>query len=525
MNKPNDDIKKITLRHYIVIAVLLGVLLCMNIFHFAQQIKTNNELITNYEPEIDKMELLRNPAVAGLFYESDKTVLKHQIENFMIAADSSSSSSLEMPKIIIVPHAGYVYSAKTAAKAFVLLAKHKNKIKNIIIIGPSHRVALQGAALSSADYFKTPLGKIKVNKDFVNSLLKNNEFKINNKAHEKEHSIEVQLPFVQHIFKNVQIIPIVYGNIDEQKIANAIYPLMQRDDTVAIVSADLSHYYESSKAKLIDKNTAKRIEKNQKINTEMSCGATGINAALILAKQNHLKPSLIELINSGDITGDNQSVVGYGAWSFVNYQKTNENISKIEKEAKSLQQFAQKYGADLLRIAHTALDEAVLNNKTYNPKKSDFDIQLFNKGASFVTLKKNGKLRGCIGSIMSETAIASDIAKNTFNAAKNDRRMEPISQEELKSLELSVSLLTSFEEINFSTQQDLLDKLNPKVDGLILQDGNRVGLFLPSVWLEIPNKTDFLNNLKIKAGLTPNYWSENIKIYRFRTVEIKKNEN
>ena len=140
-------------------------------------------------------------------------------------------------------------------------------------------------------------------------------------------------------------------------------------------------------------------------------------------------------------------------------------------------------------------------------------------------MKKNKQLRGCVGSIVSEDAIANNIAQNAFNAAKKDSRMEPVSAQELKYLELSVSLLTSFEEINFTTQQDLLNKLNPKVDGLILQDGNRIGLFLPSVWLEIPNKTDFLNNLKIKAGLTPGYWSDNIKIYRFRTVEIKKNEN
>ena len=150
---------------------------------------------------------------------------------------------------------------------------------------------------------------------------------------------------------------------------------------------------------------------------------------------------------------------------------------------------------------------------------------MFNKGASFVTLKLNGKLRGCIGSLTPERAIAIDLAENAHSAAMHDTRFKPLSKDELQKIDFSISLLTDFEKIEYTSYDDLLDKIKPGEDGILINDGERKGIFLPSVWDLIPNKDDFITQLKIKAGLSPSYWSDEMKIFKFKTVEIKNDNN
>ena len=150
---------------------------------------------------------------------------------------------------------------------------------------------------------------------------------------------------------------------------------------------------------------------------------------------------------------------------------------------------------------------------------------MFNKGAAFVTLTKNAALRGCIGSLVPGRAVALDVAENTYAAALEDKRFPPVSADELKDIRISISLLSDYERIYFNSEKELLDKINAGTDGLVIRDGDRQGLFLPSVWEQLPEKTEFLTNLKLKAGLSPSYWSDKIRAYRFRVVEIKNNEN
>ena len=164
------------------------------------------------------------------------------------------------------------------------------------------------------------------------------------------------------------------------------------------------------------------------------------------------------------------------------------------------------------------------HNKRFKPSRSDWPDRVFDKGAAFVTLTINGKLRGCIGTVVPHQAVGLDVADNAYDAAMRDTRFTPVKPEELEQISISISLLTDYDAVNFSSEEDLLSKIRPGIDGLIIRDGDRQGLFLPSVWEQLPDKREFLNNLKIKAGLSPSYWSDNIKVYRFRTLEIK-NEN
>ena len=178
----------------------------------------------------------------------------------------------------------------------------------------------------------------------------------------------------------------------------------------------------------------------------------------------------------------------------------------------------------MYQVAVQSLEKAV-ENKKYHPSRQDYADVLFNKGASFVTLEKNGNLRGCIGSLFPREAVLLDIAENTYKAAREDSRFEPLRAEEIPQIEITISLLSGYEEMSYQDEEDLRRQLQPGVDGLVSRDGDRQGLFLPSVWKQLPTPEEFLDNLKIKAGLSPSYWSNNIKVYRFRVVEIKKNAN
>ena len=244
-------------------------------------------------------------------------------------------------------------------------------------------------------------------------------------------------------------------------------------------------------------------------------------APLLLSSKLHLKPEVLALINSGDTGGDKSRVVGYGAWSF---SRDGVEVSRIEREYSGLQGFVSEYGSQILSAARKSLELAV-QGKKYRPSRKEYDDHLFDRGAVFVTLSKNGDLRGCIGSLYPHQAIVADVADNAYNAALNDNRFSAINQDELKDIKISVSLLTGYERIDYKDEQHLLSQLRPEIDGIVIRDGNRQGLFLPSVWKQIPDRKDFLNNLKLKAGMSPSFWSNDIKVYRFRTVEIKEDAN
>lgn len=522
-DKSDIDYKKLT--NYILIALAAIAVLWLNYCSLDAHISSNSQLITDYRPKEDELAQYRNPAVAGIFYSEDKTRLDSEVAHYLSKAGSLSEYQ---PRILIVPHAGYIYSATTAAKAYGRLSKYAGKIKNVILLGPSHHVAFKGAALPKTDYFVTPLGAVQVNKELSAALASQPGFRFFDPAHKNEHCLEVQLPFLQKVLKKFKIIPVVYGDASPQELSVALEPLLRQSDTLLVVSADLSHYEDYETAKALDTKTAEMVAgKQPEIENHMSCGAAGINTALLLAGKQSLRPEMLELVNSGDTAGDKERVVGYGAWSFSGEANPHQDTqrSSLERETENLRLFAESYKDEIRQIASRTLREAVVEHKHFSPARKDYSDELFNKGASFVTLKKHSDLRGCIGTIMPHIAIAHDIADNAYRAAMEDNRFEPLSEAELPSLSYSVSLLTGLEPIHYHNEADLMNRIQPGVDGVIIRDGDRQGLFLPSVWAELPDKADFMKNLKIKAGMNPSFWSDNIKVYRFRTVEIMSDEN
>lgn len=253
---------------------------------------------------------IRKPAVAGFFYPSNKEELKNQIESFL---RNSSISFNERPKAIIVPHAGYIYSGQVAA--FGYSSSKDFPVDNVVIVGPSHFFSFSGAALSPARKWQTPLGFVEINNSYFSNpkILKEMEM-----PHKKEHSIEVQVPFIQYVFPKTKIVPISTGIVDSEMLAKEIMSALSENDLL-VVSSDLSHYYPYEEAIKIDEVANKSIpdlDFDSVENYVEACGKTGILVCMYIAKKKKWKGKLLSYANSGDTAGDKSSVVGYGCYAF-----------------------------------------------------------------------------------------------------------------------------------------------------------------------------------------------------------------
>lgn len=262
------------------------------------------------------MKNTRPTAVAGLFYPTLPSVLAEMVNNDL--AQASPPTETHIPKALIVPHAGYIYSGPVAASAYQYLSPIRHIIKRVVIIGPSHRLSFRGVALSSADYFETPLGAIPIDKAAQAKLADIAGVQILDLAHATEHSLEVQLPFLQQVLDEFTIVPIVAGDASPKLIEQLIATLWGGPETIFIISSDLSHYHDYHTAQQLDRSTSQDIIDLdfRAVDSNNACGSVGIQGLLKFAHQHPLKPFVIDLRNSGDTAGSKNSVVGYGAYLF-----------------------------------------------------------------------------------------------------------------------------------------------------------------------------------------------------------------
>jgi len=256
----------------------------------------------------------RQPAVAGMFYPGSASELNATVNQFLLDANEYEYS----PKAMIVPHAGYVYSGPIAASAYASLKNIRDKIKRVVLLGPSHRVALLGLACSSADRFITPLGTITLDREAIDSVLALPQVRRMDEAHQLEHSLEVQLPFLQTCLNDFKLVPIVVGDASANEVAEVIEKLWGDDETLVVISSDLSHYHDYKTASVMDKRTSDAIEhlRPQDISYEDACGRNPVNGLLKLAQKLNLQVETVDLRNSGDTAGSKDQVVGYGAYLF-----------------------------------------------------------------------------------------------------------------------------------------------------------------------------------------------------------------
>jgi len=267
------------------------------------------------------MQQIRQPAVAGSFYPAQAPVLSGELIAMLEAAQASGDSTAVVPKALIVPHAGYIYSGSTAALAYASVAPARAIIRRVILLGPVHRVPVRGLALSDALFFATPLGSIPVDQEAQASLSKLRQVVCSRQAHALEHSLEVQLPFLQTVLDDFQLVPLAVGDATPAEVAEVLEVLWGGPETLIVVSSDLSHFLPYSGAQTVDHATVQAIlAMKPHISHEQACGGTPINGLLLAARGHQLHPHLLRLSNSGDTAGDKGRVVGYASIAFTGAQ-------------------------------------------------------------------------------------------------------------------------------------------------------------------------------------------------------------
>ncbi len=258
------------------------------------------------------MSKIREPAVAGMFYPADENELRRMVEGFLAEAKPVATR----PKAIIAPHAGYIYSGAVAASAYKAVENVADRVRRVVLLGPAHRTAFHGLALSSADFFATPLGLVPVDKAAAETLADLPQVKVFDEAHMLEHSLEVHLPFLQEVLHDFTVVPLVVGDAGAEEVAEVIERLWNGPETLIVVSSDLSHYLDYETARRLDASTSRAIENLQPeaIGHHDACGRNPLNGLLVAARHHGLAATTVDLRNSGDTAGPRDQVVGYGAW-------------------------------------------------------------------------------------------------------------------------------------------------------------------------------------------------------------------
>lgn len=452
----------------------------------------------------------KSPEFAGSFYPEKPEEITNLLNSYKQELNIDYKS-----KAVIVPHAGVYYSGYAAMAGL----QHLDLNENIFIIAPSHHQSFNNIALPEYSYFDTPLGSLEVNNRLIKDITERFPCLVSNEVFEKEHSIEVQLPFIQNLFcpqvqnaidfvkglkkigRRIKIVPVLVGNCDYRLISDLISAYWENSSFV--ISSDLSHYYTAQECRQIDTYTAAIIEtgKLDFFQPQQACGLAGIKGLIDFANNNDCSMIRVMMYNSGDISKETDKVVGYGSWFLYTDSKND---------------FIERYYSKYVLDAAKSSIVAAVNGEEFVPH--DIPAVLTQFGASFVTLKKNGELRGCIGSVYPTKPLILDIIDNAKNAGFQDPRFEPLTVEELKELQVSVSILSSIERINFKDEKDLLSKIYPH--GVIISEKGRRAVYLPIVWEQLPDREVFLNSLKEKAGLAPDYFSRTLEAYKFDATYI-----
>jgi AmmeMemoRadiSam system protein B/AmmeMemoRadiSam system protein A len=444
--------------------------------------------------------------VAGLFYPAEPERLRATLQALLAEARLARGATVPRPpKILVVPHAGYVYSGPIAAAAYALLAPWHDTVKRVVLLGPTHRVAVRGIAAPEATAFETPLGAVPVDREALATLAALPQTVASDTVHANEHAIEVQLPFLQSVLDEFTLVPLAVGRATPDQVAELIEQLWGGDETLVVISTDLSHYLTHAEARAVDADTiAHVLQLDPALDHAQACGATPLAAALQLARRHGLRPRLLDLRNSGDTAGDRERVVGYASLAF------EEAMAWHEADPTGRLRDA------LLARARNAIAGSLGLATGPEPDHP----ALHRPGASFVTLHRHGALRGCIGRLEAGAhSLEVDVRRNARSAAFEDPRFTPLTADEWDGLTLEVSLIGEAEPLPARSEAEALAQLRPGVDGVILAWRGHRATFLPQVWQQLPAPALFLAALKQKAGLQPDHWDADLHLSRY-TVQV-----
>lgn len=435
-----------------------------------------------------------------MFYPKDARALGAELED-MLGDVAHVVPRLGFPKALVVPHAGYIYSGSVAAHAYDALGPARDIVRRVVLLGPVHRVPVRGLAVPTCDAFETPLGVVPVDRAALQAVQALPQVVSSDAAHALEHSLEVQLPFLQRVLGEFSFVPFAVGMASVEEVAQVLERLWGGPETLVVISTDLSHYHAYEQARRTDANTLARIAAYAcDIDHEEACGATPLNGLLAVAKKKHMAVKLLAACNSGDTAGGKGQVVGYSAFGL--YEDGEVSLDTA--------------GGVLLGIARGAIESRFVGAEHEVMDAAWLD----QAGASFVTLKKSGALRGCIGSLDALRALKADVAQNALGAAFRDPRFPALVAAEWPQCNVEVSLLSRPKPVRFADEADLLEQVVAGEDGLILEAQGKRATFLPQVWESVPDARLFLNELIRKAGLPADTRLTACKISRYRVVKF-----
>ena len=467
---------------------------------------------------------IKRPVVSGTFYPDSAKILAGRIKQFLDWAKVQEPD--EDILALISPHAGYDYSGSVAGYGYKVI--RGKPIQTVIIIGPSHFADFDGISVYPQGAWQTPLGNVPIDSDLAKALIEYHpKISFYESAFAREHSLEVQIPFLQIVLDNFKIVPIVmprFSYEDCQLLSQALLEVINdKKDILIIASTDMSHYHPYDDACKIDSLTIEELKKfdpkslNIKLVLRLCelCGAAPVITTLLYAKSKGVdKIEILKYANSGDVTGDRRRVVGYLSAAIY----TPPRRAEMSSESKDI--LNEQHKKRLLEIARKTIDEYVSSGKKLDFKETD-GILLKNMGA-FVTIHKQGRLRGCIGNIIGRQPLYLTVRDMAIEAAAHDWRFPAVSADELKDIDIEISVLTQPKKV------ENVDEIKMGVHGVIAKRGSASGVFLPQVATETDwTREEFLSNLcEHKAGLSPDAWKDkDTELHSFTAQVFGEKEN
>ena len=465
---------------------------------------------------------IRPSALAGPWYPEDPDELRSMVDDFL-AAVSAPDLCGEL-RALIAPHAGYRFSGYAAAAAFKCIGDQE--FARVVILAPAHSVPLRGCSVPAYSAYRTPLGDVPLDAAACAALRRHPLISDQRRAHRSEHSIEIELPFLQRTLEQFSIVPVLVGHLEEdevEELAAALRPLLD-ESTLLVASSDFTHYgarfgYQpfasdvENQLRNLDFGAFSAIlsgEAGQLLDYKRrtgitACGALPI-AVLLAAVGDRTQSMLLSYYNSAQITGDSSESVSYGAFCFA---RARTLINELEQ-------------ATLMRLSRDVLNSCTAGGSLPLVSFDNYNVTpaMMRNAGVFVTLRHGERLRGCIGSIVGVSPIVTAVVENTVKSATEDPRFEPVTAEEAAALQIEISILTPLERLHD------LGQIRLGVDGLVLQRGGRSGLFLPQVATEQGyNLEQFLNQLCLKAGLPPGAHAEpDAVLHRFQVQKFGEGE-
>jgi len=456
---------------------------------------------------------VRKAVWAGQFYDLDARRLAARIDGLLAEAPAGAAASGGI-EALIVPHAGYIYSGRTAASAYARI--RGGGYETVVVIGPAHRYGFRGCSIYPRGGFETPLGVAAVDEALASALMKASGYGFVAEAHREEHSVEVQIPFIQRILPEAKILPVVMGVPDAKtvrKLASALTRTCAGKKVLVVASTDMSHFLSKTKANSEDAKTidlirdldAAAIMEKMEAGANILCGGAAVAAAILYVQG--LGPGRAEILgyaDSSEASGDESRVVGYGAAALLADANEAGPAFGLTPDEKS----------ELLDLARAAVEAWVRNGSVV--ESAPRSPSLLEKRGAFVTLTIRGALRGCVGYIAPVLPLHRAVVQAAIYAAVEDRRFEPVSAEELGRLDYEISALSPPEDISDPS------RIRVGTHGLIIEKDGRKGVLLPQVAVENGwDRGRFLEEICRKAGLPPNAWKKGAKLQTFEAVVFR----